>query len=50
MLKGQAVVNSIARGDKIKDIRILDKANADAVLKAEASRVAEWNKTLDAQK
>ena len=50
MLKGQAVVNAIARGDKIKDIRILDKAEADAVLKAEAARVAEWNKTLDAQK
>ena len=31
-------------------IRILDKAEADAVLKAEAARVAEWNKTLDAQK
>jgi peptidyl-prolyl cis-trans isomerase B (cyclophilin B) len=50
VLKGQAVVNAIARGDKIKDIRILDKAEADAVLKAEAARVAEWNKTLDAQK
>ena len=50
VLKGQAVVNAIARGDKIKDIRILDKAEADAVLKVEAARVAEWNKTLDAQK
>lgn len=50
VLKGQSIVNSIARGDKIKDIRILDKAAADAVLKAEAARVAQWNKTLDANK
>ena len=50
VLKGQSIVNSIARGDKIKDIRILDKAAADAVLKAEAARVAQWNKTLDAAK
>ena len=48
VLKGQDVVNSIVRGDKIKDIRILDKNAAAAVLKAEAARVARWNKTLDA--
>ena len=40
VLKGQDVVNSIVRGDKIKDIRILDKNAAAAVLKAEAARVA----------
>lgn len=50
VLKGQPVVDSIARGDKIKDIRILDKAAADAVLKAEASRVTRWNKALDEKK
>ena len=50
VLKGQAVVNSIVRGDKIKDIRILDKNAAAAVLKAEAARVAQWNKALDAAK
>ena len=38
------------RGDKIKDIRILDKNAAAAVLKAEAARVAQWNKALDAAK
>ena len=48
VLKGQDVVNSIVRGDKIKDIRILDKNAAAAVLKAEATRVARWNKALDA--
>ena len=48
MLKGQDVVNSIVRGDKIKDIRILDKNAAAAVLKAEAARVTRWNKALDA--
>ncbi len=37
VLKGQDVVNSIVR-DKIKDIRILDKNAAAAVLKAEATR------------
>lgn len=50
VLKGQPVVDSIARGDKIKDIRILDKAAADAVLKAETSRVTRWNKALDEKK
>ena len=50
VLKGQAIVNSIVRGDKIKDIRILDKNAAAAVLKAEAARVAQWNKALDAAK
>lgn len=48
VLKGQDVVNSIVRGDKIKDIRILDKNAAAAVLKAEAARVTRWNKALDA--
>ena len=43
-------VLSIVRGDKIKDIRILDKNAAAAVLKAEAARVAQWNKALDAAK
>lgn len=50
VLKGQDIVNAIAGGDKIKDIRILDKPAADAVLKAEAARVTQWNKTLDANK
>ena len=44
----QDVGDAVGRGDKIKDIRILDKNAAAAVLKAEAARVARWNKTLDA--
>ena len=48
VLKGQDVVNSIVRGDKIKDIRILDKNAAAAVLKAGAPPVGRWNKALDA--
>ena len=48
VLKGQDDVKSKVRGDKIKDIRILDKNAAAAVLKAEAARVARWNKALDA--
>lgn len=50
VLKGQNVVDAIEQGATIKDIRILDKAAAQAVLKAEAAQVAEWNKVLDAKK
>ncbi len=47
--KGQDVVNAIVKGDKIKSITIVDKAAADALLKAYAKRIAEWNKAIDAK-
>ncbi len=50
VLKGQDVVDSIVKGDRIKDIRILNKEAADAVLQAEASRVSQWNKAMEALK
>ncbi len=48
--KGQDVVNAIVKGDKIKSITIVDKDAADALLKAYAKRIAEWNKAIDAKK
>lgn len=42
--KGQDVVNSIAQGDKIESIEILD--STDALFAAKADRIAEWNKSL----
>lgn len=50
VLKGQDVVDSIVKGDRIKDIRILNKDAADAVLQAEASRISQWNKAMEALK
>ncbi len=43
--KGQDVVNSIAKGDKIVSIKILD--STDALFKAEAENLKSWNATLD---
>ncbi len=48
--KGQNVVNAIEKGDQIKSIKILDKAAADAVLKAHAKRIEQWNRAIDANK
>jgi peptidyl-prolyl cis-trans isomerase B (cyclophilin B) len=42
--KGQDVVNSIAQGDKILKIEILD--SPDALFEAQKARVADWNKVL----
>lgn len=41
--KGQDVVNSIAQGDKILKIEILD--SPDALFEAQKARIAEWNKS-----
>ena len=43
--KGQDVVNSIARGDTIKKIKILDKT--DDLFKAKSKEIKSWNGTLD---
>jgi peptidyl-prolyl cis-trans isomerase B (cyclophilin B) len=43
----QAVVNAIRGGDKIDSVTIT--GDADAVLAAQADRVAEWNRILDAR-
>lgn len=42
--KGQDVVNSIAQGDKIEKIVILDPT--DALFEAQKAKIAEWNKFL----
>jgi peptidyl-prolyl cis-trans isomerase B (cyclophilin B) len=46
VLEGQDVVDSIRQGDKIKSVKI--DGDADAALAAKADRVADWNRTLDA--
>lgn len=46
VLEGQNVVDSVKQGDTIKSITI--EGDVDAALAAKADRVAEWNKTLDA--
>ncbi len=43
----QAVVDAIAQGDRIRKVTI--EGDADALLEAQAERVAEWNRTLDAR-
>ncbi|WP_343218214.1 peptidylprolyl isomerase [Haloferula helveola] len=45
--KGQDVVNSIAIGDKIKDIEVLDPT--DALFEKEKAQLADWNQILDAK-
>lgn len=42
---GQDVVDSIAQGDTIESIEILD--STDELFEAQADRIAEWNKHLD---
>ena len=46
VIEGQQVVDSVKQGDTIKSIKI--EGDVDAALAAKADRVAEWNKTLDA--
>ncbi len=43
----QAVVDTIAQGDRIRKVTI--EGDADALLEAQADRVAEWNRVLDAR-
>jgi len=45
--KGQDVVDTIAQGDKIEKIEILD--STDDLFAAEKKRITEWNATLDHQ-
>ncbi|WP_419529069.1 peptidylprolyl isomerase [Haloferula sp.] len=45
--KGQDVVNQIAKGDKIKSIKILD--SPDALFAAQKKQLDEWNKILDSK-
>ncbi len=44
----QAVVNAVQQGDKLESITL--EGDADAVLAAQANRVATWNATLDARR
>ena len=42
---GQDIVNSIVKGDTIKDVKI--SGNFQALLDSQKDRVSEWNKILD---
>jgi len=46
--KGQDVVNSIAKGDSIKSIKIL--GSTDALFAAQKANIMKWNSVLDAKK
>ena len=46
VLEGQDIVDSVKQGDIIRSVKI--EGDADAAIAAKADRVAEWNKTLDA--
>ena len=46
VLDGQNIVDTVKQGDLIKSVSI--EGDADAVLAAKADRVADWNRTLDA--
>ena len=46
VLEGQDVIDSVKQGELITSVSI--DGDADAVLAAKADRVADWNKTLDA--
>lgn len=46
--KGLDVVNAIAKGDKIKSIKVLD--STDALFAAQKDHLDKWNKVLDARK
>ncbi|TWI08144.1 peptidylprolyl isomerase [Aerolutibacter ruishenii] len=46
VIEGQNVVDSVKQGDKINSVKI--EGDAAAAIAAKADRVAEWNKTLDA--
>ena len=47
VLEGQAIVDSVKQGDVIHSITL--EGDVDAVLAAQADRVAEWNKHLAAR-
>jgi peptidyl-prolyl cis-trans isomerase B (cyclophilin B) len=44
--EGQEVVDKVEQGDTIRSVTI--EGDADAALAAKADRVADWNRTLDA--
>ncbi|MEM7386606.1 MAG: peptidylprolyl isomerase [Verrucomicrobiota bacterium] len=46
--KGQDVVDKIAKGDKIKEIKILD--STDALFKSQNETITQWNSVLDKKK
>ena len=46
VIEGQDIVDSVKQGDKINSVKI--EGDAAAAIAAKADRVAEWNKTLDA--
>jgi peptidyl-prolyl cis-trans isomerase B (cyclophilin B) len=46
VLEGQDIVDAVKQGDIIRSVKI--EGDADAAIAAKADRVAEWNKTLDA--
>ena len=46
VLEGQEIVDSVKQGDIIRSVKI--EGDADAAIAANADRVAEWNRTLDA--
>ena len=46
VIEGQDVVDNVKQGDKINSVKI--EGDAAAAIAAKADRVAEWNKTLDA--
>ncbi|TZF90819.1 peptidylprolyl isomerase [Cognatilysobacter lacus] len=46
VIEGMDVVDGVKQGDTIRSVKI--EGDADAAVAAKADRVAEWNKTLDA--
>ena len=46
VVDGMDAVDAVRQGDKIKSVKL--EGDVDAVLAAKADRVADWNKTLDA--
>ncbi|MGY1425509.1 peptidylprolyl isomerase [Lysobacter sp. A289] len=46
VLEGQDIVDSVKQGDKINAVTL--EGDVDTALAAKADRVADWNKTLDA--
>ncbi|GAB3731767.1 peptidylprolyl isomerase [Luteimonas pelagia] len=46
VLEGQEVVDKVEQGDTIRSVTI--EGDVDAALAAKADRVADWNRTLDA--
>ena len=46
VVEGMGAVDAVKQGDLIRSVRI--EGDADAALAAQADRVADWNRTLDA--